>query len=425
MFTRVNRRQRYTWIFTTLLPVLFLAPEIINVGLLFFRWDYLLLAFFLLQSAFEASVRSRTTGSLHLRVPDVRIGVLFLGFAVYQALAIESGESFLEGIKYATWPLKAIFWAIGVRTVYMRLKCSPQDVVSLIRNLTFIVFGMQVLELSSGSFRDALFDLYPVASTGRLAQLSYRARGPFNGYDVSSLFYAVAAVVLIEVHRWRSQRLGITTSAALGVSAVGALIAARLGFVLLMIYFIYVLLLRKPSVLKVSILLVAIAVGQQLLTGGELGYADDLGLLERYQEVIAAVQKGDIFLVSSVQGTFSMNELLSFEARDWLWGAGLITGTTADQLYSKYLYMYGAMGLSFWVFIHIVLTITAARGASDVNAGGYARGALLISIMFAVAHFKGGNYFFSNRLGELAVLLFMLSYSRRPVPCARGQSEFA
>lgn len=413
MSVRGARGSRPTWIFTFLLPVLFLAPETVNLGVMFLRWDYLLLAAVFLRATVEATAMSRRSGARRLILPFPRLVLLYLIFTVFQVLALGPTTSLLDGLKYASWPLKILVWVLGVRLLYKQLGCGPHHVAALIRNLVFMVFGMQVLELLSPEFRAAVFKFYPVAATDRLIEITYRARGPFNGYDVTSLFLVVAAAFLYEIRREKAPDQSVGNSLALLACFAGAVISARTGLILFLAVTLYAVFLRRPSPLKVVAML-AVSFTALLLFGEyRIGYADDLGLIERYQELISAIQEGDLLLISSVSGTFHMNDALSFDERYWLWGTGLTTATTADQLYFKYFYMYGAVGLTTWVLVHCGLTLAAASGRNVEIARTYARAALVVSIVFALAHFKGGNYFFAARLGEIVALLFAFAEAKR------------
>lgn len=243
-------------------------------------------------------------------------------------------------------------------------------------------------------------------------ELTFRARGPFSGYDVTSLFFVVAIVVFNESKKTSWGLTSTLNYAAVAASLVGAFISARTGFVLALLY-LGISAWRRASAAGRVVLVGCVGIGIiGITTLGELSGSDE-SLIGRYAELLSALSAGDLTQVQSVYGTFYMNAVIFGESWNPMWGAGLDAGTTADQLYAKYLFMFGIVGLSIWIFIHFstILLLRKARGSTVDEQVYFAKCALVVALLFALAHIKGGNYFFSSRLGDIVVLLIVLSFS--------------
>jgi hypothetical protein len=406
-----KNRTRYI-LFGWILPFCFLAPELINVGFMYLRWDYLLIAVYAAAIALSGSKKSR---SFNWSRKTLAIVLLYTLFSIYQASLLATQSGLLEGIKYASWPLKVLFWGLSVYLIYNRLNCSMRHVYLFIRNVTILVFAIQILELTFPEFRSALFDFYPVAAHERLIELTFRARGPFNGYDLASIYFVVAGVF---VHQYHRHHMSVRPESFVmyAICLVGAFISARTGFLILLTYFIIYAYINSKIIVKAQLLsIVAIFISLIYFTPvAEFNGIDD-SILGRYYELINGLVSGDFEQISSVAGTFYMNEVLLEAGGIGLFGQGLTADTTADQLYFKYLFMLGLTGLLVWISVHLYLIVQAYSG---INADGspavYSRIVFLISIILAIAHIKGGNYFFASRLGDIIAFLLILSTAKLP-----------
>lgn len=393
-------------IFGWLLPFCFLAPELINIGFMFVRWDYLLIAIYT-AAILTSTSNNRTSSNWTKRT--FAIVLLYILFAIYQASALRDQSGLLEGIKYASWPIKVLIWGIGVHFIYKNLNCSVGHVYLFIKSTTILVFSIQIMELTLPGFRNVLFDLYPVAAQERLAELSFRARGPFNGYDLASIYFVVAGVFLHQYHQHYTKSGG-KRFVVYAVCLCGAFISARTGFLLLLAYFtLYAYTNYKPIIKLQAVSLLAAIISVIYLTPvNDLSGVDD-SILGRYYELLSGLLSGDLTQISSVAGTFYMNEVLMETEDISTFGQGLTADTTADQLYFKYLFMFGITGLLLWIFIHFYITIQANhKSNSNEAATVYRRTIVIVSIILALAHIKGGNYFFSSRLGDIIALLLIL-----------------
>lgn len=400
--------------FGWLLPFCFLAPELINIGFMYLRWDYLLIAIY---AAAILIARSSNYVNFDWTKRTLAIVLLYILFSIYQASALRDQSGLLEGIKYASWPIKVLFWGIGVHIIYKKLNCSIRHVYLFVRNATILIFVIQILEVSLPGFRSVLFDLYPVAAQERLLELSFRARGPFNGYDLASIYFVVAGVFIHQYHQY-SIKSGGARFFIYAICLFGAFISARTGFLLLLTYFIIHAYINSRVIVKFQIIgIVASIVSLAYFTSfADVSGIDD-GILGRYYELINGLVSGDLNQISSVAGTFYMNEVLLETGDIRTFGQGLTADTTADQLYFKYLFMFGTVGLFAWIFIHFFISIQAYYGGNPNELSViYRRIILLISIILAFAHIKGGNYFFSSRLGDIIALLLILSTTSYSIP---------
>jgi uncharacterized membrane protein YwaF len=388
-----------------LLPVALLLPEVINLGMLYLRWDYLLLAFLGLTLLL---IQGRSGGMRLSRLSSA--GAIFvIGitlFALWQLIAIPPGTNTASLAKYALGPLKVLAWGLVVRELFIAFRLGTRDLFHMFFTLIGLVVIVQAAELSSPAVREFLFRFYPVAAQERLETLAFRARGPFSGYDAASMFCALACVVVYELGP-RSRR-GHPPIVPLCLCLGGAFVAARTGFVLAVLYLIVRSSLdRRQRMAALSAFAALLVIAN--VVGGRDSADETLG--GRYVEIVAAIRGADLSQISSVQGTIHMNEELFYGASlsDHAWGAGLISDTTADQLYAKYLFMLGLAGLGMWCLLHSWLIVALAlRWGQASQAGAVARTACIIAVMFAIAHWKGGNYYFASRLGELSMLITLL-----------------
>jgi len=388
------------------LPILFIAPEVINLGIIFLRWDYILIAY-ILTNHFISRPPVNSNSSLAWSRATTGIFLIYLACFILMAIRAGEGEELISGIKYAAWPVKSILWAVGVWYVLSRLNGSALTVYSMLRTMVILVFAMQILEMTLPSFRDWLFKFYPVAAEERLRELNFRARGPFNGYDTASIFFAVCAVYFHEVRR-RNLIYASHHFFLIFLSLAGAFLAARTGFILAISYLALSRYSSANAYVKIITLSFVIALYIFLPNYSSDVYAEDTGLLSRYLEVLQAVFSGNILEVSSFSGTFHMNSVLIRDGMDLFWGEGVSTSTTADQLYFKYLYMFGVVGLTLWTLIHISMLLTISSKKQLQNEGIAARSAgIAIVVMLGLAHIKGGNYFFSARLGEIIAIMLL------------------
>lgn len=394
-----------TYLLPILLPLLFLAPEVIKVGGIYPRMDYLFLPVGLLllfhRFAFRDGIRS---GFDYTPVGLLTI-VAVAAFSIYSLMNIPSMVADLGGaIKYAIWPVKTLVWALLLREI-LCVTASPKDTFyRIVVVTTLALFCIQILELTSGAFRGLLWMYYPMQAAERLGDLDYRARGVFGGYDAASIYFLFAGVVIRSLSGPSTKR-----ALLLGVACAGAFLAARTGFLLLVGYLAVSAWLAAPATVRRKYLLGAVVLASVLwamdrFIGGEEG-----SLLGRYMEVVKVVTSGgDLSAVNSFYGTLYMN-WAAFAAGYWdpMWGNGVDPGTTADQLYAKYLYMLGWVGLLFWGIIHAGMLFR--RGYGNDKALGLA--AVTFAVLIVLAHAKGGNYYFASRLGDLSMLLVLLAHT--------------
>lgn len=395
--------------FTFLLPLLFILPEVIDLGFIFIRWDHLLLIPIIIALT-QQLLSKLAIGQTPLRKKTAFLVISYIGFSIFQVFLISADEEIIGAIKYSAWPVKVIIWAIGATALYRHLHCGIKDLYQFTANLAILVLAMQLLELLFHPFRDLLFTYYPVAATERLADLLYRARGPFSGYDTASIFFASAGVVINEIHRHDTSTSTWKKYSYITICAAGALIAARTGFSLFIVYLLAREIITENRRSRFVLLTIVFVAG--VFAGTLEQESDTESLLGRYGELVSAISEGDLMQISSVQGTFHMNEVLQVKEGDYLLGSGLTAGTTADQLYFKYFYMYGAFGIVVWLATHTyLLFLTYPNRKSSRSREKTA--AFIICIGIAIAHLKGGNYFFSARLGEFIALVLMLAVSAR------------
>lgn len=393
--------------FHVALPIFFIAPEVINLGFMFLRWDYLVLAPFFLITTLNGTLQLMTGR----RVFWSSLVILYTLFSIFQVWAARGSGDIVGALKYASWPLKMIFWSVACHSMYKSLKCTTNDVSRLITSVVAIVFLMQLLELTIPPFRTFIFNFYPVAASERLLELAFRARGPFTGYDLASMFFTVSGIVSNEISRTRLSRKSMRETATILICLVGSLLAARTGFLLLVLYLVAVNWLFSSGIRRtIALLAIPAALIIAVSSAPKNTHVDDDNLAGRYVEILSALKQGDLMEISSFSGTFYMNDILDLASWDPVWGSGLETETTADQLYFKYLYMYGIVGLSIWSIVHLSLLrgLTKIK-TQDAAIRCYKRASIAISIVILVAHVKGGNYFFSARLGELVAFLFLLA----------------
>lgn len=404
------------------LPLLFVAPEVINLGVMFLRWDYLLFLYLLI-TFMLSSARLRSQSDLFWTQRTTFLVLVYFLTSLLFMLRLSGGSDGLDGVKYASWPIKTIFWAVGAWFSLRLLGANERTIYKFLTVLVLLVLAMQALELISPAFREWSFIYYPVGAEERLRQLDFRARGPFNGFDTTSVFFLVAGVYFNEfARRFAVGRFGAAWR--LLATITGAYLSARTGFLLLILY----LLVARFARGKVLAKLVWIVAGLLAVVflpnwAGTVSGQDD-SLVGRNLEVFQALLSGDLMGTQSFAGTFAMNNALLATGFDRFWGQGLAVGTTADQLYFKYLFMFGQVGLTVWIIIHAFLfwlcyTKTPVTRAQQT----YRSTALAVIVLVAIAHIKGGNYFFASRLGEIIALLIVLATLR--VPRCRNDGQDA
>lgn len=395
-----------SYLIPVILPLFFLAPEVIRVAGFYPRVDYLFLPFGLAllfhRFAFREGVQ---TGFGYTPAGLLAIAAI-AAFSLYSLSRIPSSVVDYGGaVKYAIWPIKSLVWALLIRELLCITK-SPRDTFYRVVVTTMLaVFVIQLLELVSGSFRQVLWGLYPMQAVDRLADLDYRARGVFGGYDAASIFFLFSGVIIhrLSDHSFRRTLL-------LAIACAGAFFAARTGFLLLVGYLAVVSWLAASGVRRVTYLMLGVVALFGLWALDAVIAGEEGSLIGRYMEIVKIVTTGgDIFAVNSFYGTFYMN-WVAFAAGYWdpVWGNGVDPGTTADQLYAKYLYMLGGAGLLFWGVIHFVLLLRGGYG----NDGKLAGASVIFAALVLVAHAKGGNYYFASRLGDLSLLLVVLAHTR-------------
>jgi len=400
-----------------LFPLLFLFPDVIQVGGTFIRGDYLLLPFGAVLLLHRVAFLERAQPFLGYSTGALAVLIGYPLLTLFQMLWIPENVIDLEGaVKYALWPLKMAVWALCVRELYMAHPNPIKALYSTFATLVVLVFGMQMVELISVPARLQMLEWYPMAAVERVSQITFRARAVFNGFDTASMFYLLAAILLTQLKEQLPsvKRLGHWTLLALCVG--GALVSARTGALLVMGYLSVYTWTRVHAVYRLGLASSALWVAA---TGALLGLGNISGsegsLLGRYLELFNVLNSGgDVLAVNSFWGTFEMNEAaLSDSAFDFWFGIGLNTATTADQLYAKYLVMFGAVGAGLWIIVHLGLLLTLKRNNSPVFVHKLKWACLIYAVLVAVAHVKGGNYFFAQRLGELTTLALLLAYSSK------------
>lgn len=397
-----------SYLLPIVLPLLFLAPEVIKVGGIYPRMDYLFLPVGLLLLFHRFALRDGLRSGF---------GYTPLGLLTILLVAVFSGYSLLNipaqiadpggAVKYAIWPIKTLVWALLLREV-LCITESPRDTFyRVVAVTTLLLFCIQVLELASGTFRGLLQTYYPMQAIERLSGLDYRARGVFSGYDAASIYFLLAGVVIHRLSPPSAKRMLL-----LGVACAGAFLAARTGFLLLAGYLAIAAWLTASALTRRKYLLGAIAAGVLLWVSGGFASGEEGSLLGRYLEIANVLASGgDLTAVNSLYGTLYMN-WAAFAAGYWdpVWGNGVDPRTTADQLYAKYLYMLGWVGLLFWGVIHAGMLVVRGYG----NDRALALAAVIFAGLVVLAHAKGGNYYFASRLGDLAMLLVLLAHTRWP-----------
>lgn len=390
------------------LPLLFVAPEVINLGVMFLRWDYLLFLY-LLMSFMLSPARLRSQSDLLWTQRTTFLVLIYFLTSILFILRLSGGSEGLDGVKYASWPIKTIMWAVGAWFSLRLLGANERTIYKTLTVLVLLVLVMQTLEFVSPAFREWGFIYYPVGAEERLRELDFRARGPFNGFDATSVFFLAAGVYFNEFTR-RFAVGGFDAAWRLFATITGAYLSARTGFLLLILYLLVTRFARGKLLSKV----VWIAAGLLAVVflpnwAGTVSGQDD-SLLGRNLEVIQALLSGDLMETQSFAGTFAMNRSLLSVGFDSFWGEGLIVSTTADQLYFKYLFMFGQVGLLVWLVIHMLLFWLCYRKTPVTRAQQtYRSTALAVIVLVAVAHIKGGNYFFASRLGEIIALQIFLA----------------
>ncbi len=393
--------------FGIILPFLFVAPEVINLGAMFLRWDYLIFFVFILNY-----LNNKSTQCTFMTAWSKKTNIIVLAYTACTALMIWrlSGDTeLIEGLKYAAWPMKSIFWGIGFYLVLHNLKGSATDIYRMLTTMAILVFVMQLFELLLPSFRDFIFEYYPVVAEERLRDLDYRARGPFNGYDLTSLFFAVVCIYINEYSKYYNIKSS-GTAWRIVLTIAGAYISARTGLLLIIGYLFYSYLSQKKWQGKTGLIFL-VSLGIVFLPGFiSIDEADDSNLFGRYLEIVQAMASGDVLMIQSFSGTFAMNALLLAQDFNPIWGSGLTVDTTADQLYFKYFYMFGFVGLVIWIIFHVSIYLICRSGnATHSDQRVYRYASLAVVVLIAIAHIKGGNYFFSTRLGDLVAMLLVLA----------------
>lgn len=399
-----------------LLPLLFIAPEVLKVGGVFIRWDYLLLPIGALLLYRKVALERAWQNSFSYHAGAFFMGGAFLAFTAYQiSVSSLSGAEAAEAVKYALWPVKIFIWAALMREVVVATGEPTQTLYRLFSTLVLLVLGVQAAELASSAVRDFLFQYYPVQAENRLHDLSYRARAIFNGYDTASMFFCLSALVLDKLTpKGAPGRYAVEHGLLMLVCLAGAFLAARTGFLLLLAYLAWQGWYKSSSLTRLTavVALLTMALGIiTLLPSSVSGEEGSLG--GRYLEILAIFRSGgDPRAVNSFFGTLYMNYAVFF-LNSWnpLWGNGLETTTTADQLYAKYLYMFGIVGLATWITTHIGLIFALWRRTRATKAP-LAQAGLAYLVLIGLAHAKGGNYLFAQRLGELGVLVLLLGMTR-------------
>lgn len=405
------------------LPFLLLFPDVIQVGGTFIRADYLALpmgaALLLHRLAYKEAAEpfaGYTAGALLLLV-------LYPAFTVFQYNWVPSGIPGVEdAIKYTLWPLKMVVWGFCIRELFVAHPDPAGMLYRFMATLVVLVLGIQVLELTIPAVRGLLLQWYPIAAADRVSAITYRARGVFNGYDTTSMFYLLAVIVLTQL------RASLTKAQAphlllLFGCLIGAFVAARTGTLLILGYLAFFYWARLPGAWRMLLVVAGITAGLGLsLASPQVLSGEEGSLGGRYLEIALVFTSGDALAVNSFWGTFAMNALALSDSSLDIWvGSGLTPATTADQLYVKYLVMFGIIGLSIWALIHVCLLIGLYRKAGLGTQVALRRAGFWFSFLVVIAHIKGGNYFFAQRLGELLTLVLLLAFTQSRL--LRGSNE--
>lgn len=405
----MDRNARYrVYLIQFGLPLLFVAPEVINLGVMFLRWDYLMFLYLLINFVLSPSKLRPQSDLLWTQKTTIMVLIYFLASFLFM-LRLSGGSEGFDALKYSSWPIKTILWAIGAWFSLRLLNANENTIYKFVTSLVILILAMQSMEFISPTFRQWGFIYYPVAAEERLQTLDFRARGPFNGFDTASMFFLVAGIYFNEFARRFAVSL-FGTAWRLFVTIIGAYVSARTGFLLLILYLLVSKFARGKVLSKLVWIVAGLLAIAFLPNWAESVTGEDNSLLGRNLEVVQALLSGDLTGTQSFAGTFAMNsELLSMKF-DTFWGEGITVGTTADQLYFKYLFMVGTFGLTVWIFIHsfifyLCYTKTPMTSAQQT----YRNVALGIILIIAIAHIKGGNYFFASRLGEIIALFIILA----------------
>lgn len=398
---------RYHFVFLVLLPFFFVAPELINLGFMFLRWDYLIIFVYVLFFLMDFRRNEKQTQFAWSIRTKILIGA-YVACTFLMIWRLSSGSELIESVKYAAWPVKTIFWSVGFYLIARRLNGSASSIYQMLTSMAVLIFAFQIFELFSSSFRDFVFTYYPVAAEERLRDLTFRARGPFNGYDVTSLFFAVYCVYVNEYSKYYNIKI-LGFFCRMAIAFFGAFLSARTGLVLIVFYLGVSYFVRSQWLGRIGliILLLFFVVFFSLLAAGDV--AGDSSLLGRYLELVQAIVAGDILQISSFSGTFAMNLLLLNDGFNPVWGNGLTIDTTADQLYFKYFYMFGYIGLLIWIAINVLILYVCRLSGVSSDQKIYRNSAIWIIWIFILAHIKGGNYFFSTRLGDVVAVILLFS----------------
>ncbi len=405
------------------LPLLLLIPEVLDIGGTFVRWDYLLLpvgaVLMYRRVTFERGLEHR----LNYATPAFWLFGLLALFTGYQLVQVDTLNSDIsDAVKYALWPVKIFVWAALVRELVLVLDAPQEAMHKLFARLAILVFLVQLAELASPAFRDLLNTFFPTAAKERLSSLDYRARGVFNGYDTASLFFCLCAIVCDQLAKASGVRARVQHCLLMLLCLAGSVLSARTGFLLLALYLGVEAWRACSAMLRLIALTSLVTLVLGLVTFGSVLTGEEGTLGGRYLEIFNFVSSGDPTAVNSFWGTLYMNYSLFF-VNDWnaVWGNGLDTQTTADQLYAKYLFMFGLVGTGMWAAFHISLIATLARIRSQFRPLAFA--GVVYLLLMAVAHVKGGNYLFAQRLGELTMLVLMLALSRPSPTAGDGATE--
>lgn len=395
-------------------PFLFLFPDVIQVGGTFIRGDYLLLPFgaLLLLHRFAFLEKSQPFAGYTASVLP-----LLLGFPLLTAIQLlwipEQVIDTAGAVKYALWPLKMAVWGLCMRELFIAHPDPLKAIYNLFAVLVVLVFGLQIVELVSTTARLQMLEWYPIAAVERVSQITFRARAVFNGFDTASMFYLLSAVVLTNLKPHVANRNNLVHAGLILLCVGGALVSARTGALLLMGYLTVALWNRGSPARKLALVASILwAVSCVLLLGFDSVSGSEGSLLGRYLELMNVVASGgDMLAVNSFWGTFEMNATALGDSAFNFWlGIGLNTSTTADQLYAKYLVMFGVVGLVLWSVVHMGL-LWGLRAKPNAAGAPLKAACMAYGLLVILAHVKGGNYFFAQRLGELTTLVFMMAYT--------------
>ena len=394
-----------------ILPFLLLAPEVLQVGDTFVRWDYFALPVGLGLIFYRVAFGSGLSGNMgYDRSMLWLIGAICI-FGVYQLSCVNRNDAdAADAFKYALWPFKVVIWAMLVRELFLKATDTTERVYIFFMVLTYSLLLIQGLELISPAFKEILNTLFPTAAKERLSTIGFRARAVFNGYDTASMFFCLSAVVMDSIAKTKRWRKGVGHLIRMAACLIGAMLAARTGFLLLVVYIFMEGWRSLRPAFKVAVLFLVVTIIAYLSAFPPTLTGEEGSLSGRYLELFEFVKTGDPTSVDSFFGTLYMNYSL-FWLNDWnvLWGNGLSTLTTADQLYAKYLFMLGSIGMAFWAAIHVGLM--SAMKLRRLREEPLAKASFVYLFMMAIAHIKGGNYLFAQRLGELTVLVLLLAAS--------------